>query len=158
MFKKCISVITVVSCIALIAGCATIMHGTTQSVGISSSPSGALVTVDNMEKGRTPVVVDLRRKEHHFVKIEMEGYKPYEVTLTRGVSGWVWGNIVFGGLVGLAVDAITGGLYKLTPAEVNTVLRSNKQGALYRDNMLYVAVVLEPNPGWQKIGQLNPAF
>jgi hypothetical protein len=34
----------------------------------------------------------------------------------------VWGNIVFGGIIGLAVDAITGGLYKLAPEQVSAQL------------------------------------
>ena len=128
-----------------------------QSVGISSTPTGATVIVDNVEKGKTPLVVDLTRKDPHFVKIEMPGYKPYEVAFSRSTSGWVWGNLVFGGLIGLAIDAISGGLYKLTPTEVQAVLQENKEGAFYKKNTLYVAVVLKPNPDWQKIGQLERA-
>ena len=155
MLKKYISIISVISCIGLIAGCATIMHGTAQNVRISSSPYGALVTVDNNAYGRTPVVVELERKKYHVVKIEMDGYKPYEITLTREESGWgTWGNILCGGFIGYAIDSMTGGLYQLTPAEVNVVLLSNSQASLYKDNMLYVAVVLKPDPAWQKIGQL----
>lgn len=136
-------------------GCATIMQGTTQSVGISSTPSGAKVIVDNQEKGKTPIVVELKRKDNHFVKIEMDGYLPYEATFTRSTSGWVWGNIVFGGLIGLAVDAISGGLYKLTPEQVAATLQKGNMSSLYKKDNLYVAVVLRADPNWQKIGQLS---
>jgi len=80
--------------LAFIAGCATIMHGSSQSVGISSTPSGANVTIDNGERGKTPIVAKLSRKDHHVVKIELQGYETYEGTLTRQTSGW-FGVILF---------------------------------------------------------------
>ena len=153
--KKYISIVTLIACIFVMSGCATLMQGTTQSIGISSTPTGAAVMVDGIERGRTPLVVDLKRKDHHFVKIEMAGYMPFETTFTRSTSGWVWGNIVFGGLIGLAVDAISGGLYKLTPTEINAALRKEGATSFYRKDSLYVAVVLEPDSSWEKIGQLE---
>ena len=153
--KEATSIIVAFVFIVVFSGCATIMQGTTQSVGIASTPTGAAVTVDNVEKGRTPIVVELKRKDHHFVKIEMPGYMPYETTFTRSTSGWVLGNIVFGGLIGLAVDAMAGGLYKLTPIEINAVLAKEGVSSLYRKDSLYVAVVLNPDPNWEKIGQLE---
>ena len=137
----------------LIAGCATIMHGTKQEVGVSSSPTNAKVTVDNMPLGNTPVIANLKRGENHLVKIELEAYAPYETTLTTKVSGWVWGNIVFGGLIGLAVDAISGGLYALTPEQISATL--SKQTATTKGGVLEVFVVLKPDAGWKKIGQLT---
>jgi hypothetical protein len=41
----------------LAASCATIMRGSTQDVGIASSPTGARVTVDNQPRGTTPVIL-----------------------------------------------------------------------------------------------------
>ncbi len=54
--------------------------------------------------------------------MDLNGYQTFDATLTREASGWVWGNIVFGGLIGLAVDAIDGGFYNLTPKEVKAAL------------------------------------
>jgi len=148
---KCISLF--VACVML-AGCATIMNQTTQSIGMSSNPTGATVTVDGAPHGKTPVVARLSRKENHFVKMELEGFEPYETTLTRRVSGWVWGNVAFGGLIGLAIDAISGGLYKLTPDQITAELRTKGHASFLQHDTLYVAVVLTPNPQWEKIGQL----
>lgn len=137
----------------LAAACATIMHGTNQDVGLSSSPTNARVTVNNKPVGNTPVVAKLSRKDNHIVRFELEGYQPFEATLTRRTSGWVWGNIVFGGLIGLAVDAMSGGLYKLTPEQIaGTMLTAT--AALTPDG-LYIAVVLQAEPEWQKIGELD---
>lgn len=65
------------------------------------------------------MIAKLSRSDNHIVRIQMDGYQPFDATITRSVSGWVWGNLVFGGLIGLAVDATSGGLYKLTPEQVS---------------------------------------
>jgi hypothetical protein len=104
--------------VVAISGCATVVHGTRQEVGISSAPTGAEVWIDNIKVGETPVVAKLRRKDTHTVQLMLPGYQPYETTITRNVSGWVWGNIAIGGLIGLGVDAISGGMYKLSPEQV----------------------------------------
>ena len=69
-------------------------------------------------KGQTPAVVPLARKRTHIVRLELDGYQPYEATIIKSASGSVWGNIVFGGLIGLVVYAASGGLYKLSPVQV----------------------------------------
>jgi len=137
--------------------CGSIIHGTTQQVSISSAPTGAQVTVDNMPLGETPVVGDLKRKDQHVVRVTLDGYAPYELALSRSVSGWVAGNIVFGGIIGLAVDAITGGMYKLTPEQVNATLEMGAPGTprVGDDDDLVVMVVLRPQPEWQSIGTLE---
>lgn len=137
-------------------GCASIIHGTSQEVGISSSPSGAEVSINGVPSGQTPVVADLSRKKNHSVSIKMPGYHTADLTLTKGVSGWVWGNIVFGGLPGLAVDAITGGLYKLTPEQLNSQLRKSSTSVSDNRNDLHILTVLEPDVGWRRIGSLAP--
>ena len=140
--------------VTIATACGTIIHGTRQDVGVSSTPTGAQVVVDNMPLGQTPVVAKLTRKDNHVIRITMPGYQTFETNVIRSVSGWVWGNIVFGGLIGLAVDAISGGLYKLRPEQVTGALATadvhSDQGTIY------VAVVLAPDPSWEKVGQLTP--
>jgi len=144
---------------SIMLGCASIMHGTSQQIGIGSTPSGARVTVGGQSFGSTPVLANLKRGDSHIVKIELDGYFPYETTLTRRVSGWVWGNLLFGGLIGLAVDAISGGIYNLTPEQIQATMAHDKnaQNQFPRDS-LYVFVTLEPDPSWTKIGQLAKAY
>ena len=141
------------STLTSLTGCATIMHGTRQSVGIASNPSDACVWVDQYYAGNTPVIVEMSRRDNHLVRIELAGYQPYEAAFTRQLSGWVFGNIVFGGVIGLAVDAISGGLYRLTPEQVQAELRSNHM-AYSKSTDSYIVVVLEPDPSWEKVGNL----
>src|SRR5688572_11667627 len=61
--------IALVAFVVIGASCATIMHGKNQEVGISSTPSSAKVTVDNLVLGNTPVIAKLKRKDNHIVKI-----------------------------------------------------------------------------------------
>mgnify|MGYP006975219249 FL=1 len=94
----------------------------------------------------------LTRKDHHTVNIQLDGYEPFAMNLTRGVSGWVAGNIIFGGLIGLAVDAITVGMYKLTPDQVSATLSRRVTSA---EDALFITVVLTPDPAWERIGTLT---
>jgi hypothetical protein len=54
--------------------------------------------------------------------MELPGYQPFEGTLTRNVSGWVFANLLFGGLIGIAVDAAGGGMYDLEPKQLTAYL------------------------------------
>ena len=138
-----------------LTGCCSIIHGTRQDVGISSAPTGAMVKIDNVLSGNTPVVAKLTRKDNHFVRVELSGYQPFDMTLTRSVSGWVWGNIVFGGLIGLAVDAIDGAFYNLSPEQVSATLAANHASVSKTGDGIYLFAVLKPEPGWVKAGQLQ---
>jgi uncharacterized protein YceK len=141
----------------IVAGCATIIHGGSQDVGISTSPAGAKVTVDNQSTGITPFVAKLTRKDDHMLRLQLDGYQPAEVRLTKSVSGWVWGNIVFGGVVGIAIDAVTGAMYSLSPDQVQSALQhQTAQIAPTRDG-IYVVLVKHADPTWLKVGQLQRA-
>lgn len=149
------SVLVVVLMAGVLTACATIMHGSSQELSIASSPSGARVLVDGSNAGTTPFVANLRRKDKHVIRIEMDGYEPFEMPIVRATSGWVWGNLLFGGIPGLAIDAITGGLYKLKPDEVNATLAAESASVASGNDYLVVAVVLKPEAGWEKVGQLH---
>jgi hypothetical protein len=155
MLSKLKVIVLIMSLAVLAWSCATIMHGTSQKIGISSSPSGAKVIVDNADFGATPTFAELKRGDDHIVKISLEGYQTAELTITKSVSGWVWGNIVFGGLIGLAVDAISGGLYNLSPEQLNAELKKNGFGYIDNEKGIYIFTVLQPNKEWQKIGNLK---
>jgi hypothetical protein len=135
-------------------GCATIMNGSRQNISVNSNPSGATVFVDGQQVGITPASLNLARKQSHVVRIVLDGYQPYEMAMTRGTSGWVWGNLAFGGLIGLVVDASTGSLYKLSPEQITGQLLT-RQARVDGRTILQVAVTLNADPSWQKIGQLQ---
>lgn len=107
-----------------LTGCASIFNGTTQSVVIHSEPQeGAAITVSNragemVHTGTTPVTLTLKRGAGYFkgesytLHLKKAGFVDKEMTLTPTVSGWYFGNILLGGLVGMVgVDPATGGMY-----------------------------------------------
>jgi len=154
--KKISFILSIFICLILFYKCATIMHGTSQDIAVSSNPPNAKVTIDGNSVGNTPLTTNLSRKSNHSVKIELEGFLPYETVIIKKLSGWVWGNILFGGLVGLAIDAISGGLYKLSPDQVQAELRNKSDNSLvFENNKLFITVVLKSKEGWEKIGQLK---
>ena len=100
-------------------------------------------------------MASLSRKDNHIIRIAMPGYAPFDATVTRNVSGWVWGNIVFGGIIGLAVDAISGGLYALTPEQVTGQLQKQGASLVPSANGVYVVLVKPIDSNWTKIGELE---
>lgn len=124
-----------IGAVLIIVSCASIIHGTRQNISVSSVPSGAKVIVKGAEMATTPAVIKLSRKESHIIlRFEKEGYEPVEIALNRSVDGWIAGNIIFGGLIGLAIDFIDGAAYKLSPSEVEAALaEAKKQGMNLED-------------------------
>jgi hypothetical protein len=149
MKKIVCSTVVVVSAALVLAGCCSIIHGTSQEIGVSSSPTGARVLVNGSQMGTTPATLNLKRNGSHRIRLELDGYQPYEMTLTKSVSGWVWGNIVFGGLIGLAVDAIDGAIYKLSPEQVSAQLLEGK------GDTLQVRMIEGKPEKAEKIGQME---
>lgn len=108
--------------IFLCSSCATIIQGRNQDVLITSNPSGAEAGIDGI-KVVTPATVSLNRKKSYAIKIQKEGYKSKSSVISKGYSGWLWGNAIFGGLIGLTIDFITGARYKLIPESVDVILQ-----------------------------------
>ena len=72
----------------LFSGCGTLIHGTDQKVNIQSNPSGASVVIDGVERGQTPVSVELSRKSRHTISVSLFGYNSYQIMVDRKFSGW----------------------------------------------------------------------
>jgi len=106
-------------CVRLAVGCATIIHGTTQDITVSSAPDQAEVWIDGSRMSSTPTKVTLKRKDNYLVTIKKEGYKEATVKIEGTTSAWIIGNVIFGGIIGCGVDLITGGAYDLKPERVD---------------------------------------
>ncbi len=138
----------------LTSSCATIISGSKQNVKFDSNPSTATIYIDEVEVGKTPFEIKLTRKSEHSVMIKLDGYQTYETKLTKKFNAWYIGNILFGGLIGVIIDPITGAIYNLTPDQINAQMN---KGTAFKNNGkdVYVAVALKIDPNWKKIGQLE---
>lgn len=103
------------------SSCCSIVQGRTQKVGISSNPSGAEAEIDGM-KIITPKILNLERNKNYKIDITKEGYYRAGAIITGHLSGWLWGNVLLGGLIGMAIDFATGAAYKLEPKNVQIEL------------------------------------
>lgn len=152
---KKLSLLVNVVLLVTLSGCATIVSGSKQTVKFSSNPSAAVISINNVVVGTTPFETKLeRRVKEHRVAIKLEGYKTFETTLTRKFNSWYLGNILFGGLVGIIVDPLTGAMYKISPSEVTATM---EKGLVFNTekSQIHIAVALEIDPQWEKIGQLE---
>lgn len=145
--------IPLVLIILVTLGCATLHSGRFQLVSINSTPQGASVTINGVVMGNTPFYADLERKKGHVVQVNLEGYQPFQITLTRGKNGWIWGNVISFGLIGVVVDVITGAVYKLEPEQVSAMMV--RSTAIKKNDGLYIMTVLKSDNTWTKVGQLS---
>ncbi|MDR2653343.1 MAG: PEGA domain-containing protein [Prevotellaceae bacterium] len=141
--------------IIFLTSCASIISGTHQSVLISSSPSDATIYDNGLQIGKTPISARLERKRDHAISIKLDGYEPYQILIKREFNEWYLGNILFGGIIGLVIDPITGALYKLTPKQINVELNTATAVQYYKkEGDMHIFISLKKNPEWQQIGQL----
>ena len=119
-------------------GCATLVNGDTQQMSFQSSPEGATVTIikkpstilfgtpvppDSIVLGKTPLMVGMQRTEYpQAVVFSREGYAPMEMPIHQHLSGWFFGNLIFGGFLGSTTDATTGAAAEYAPNRFFAIL------------------------------------
>lgn len=125
----------------LLTGCASIIDGGAKTVRINSNPEGAKVTIydrhgKEVSVNTTPAIVSLDRGgfyhwDWYKVDFEMPGYQSYETRINPELNPWYFGNIVFGGALGiLIVDPATGDMWTIQPRNVScTLVPSTAQAA-----------------------------
>jgi hypothetical protein len=118
-----VNTLLILSLLAILSGCATIVQGTTQEVGITTDPSEANLLVDNKENYKSPAKITMKRKDDHIVEVTKEGFEKENINIKSVISGVVAGNLLLGGLIGIGVDALSGGANRLEPDNINVRLR-----------------------------------
>jgi hypothetical protein len=110
---------------------------------ISKTHSG-----ESVHTGVTPFTVSLDPKRGFFkgqsytVRFELEGYKTDEVVLRSQLSGWYFGNIVFGGFIGLLiVDPATGSMWNIAPDKLDRPLTAQQAQMLKSGDGFLIALV-----------------
>ncbi len=133
--KPILSLIAALTAIALCAGCASIIHGSKQDILFESSPAGAEVQVTDA-KGvqygpcETPCSLELQRKREYIVEFRKVGYNSAEFHIERKSDGWIWGNILLGGVIGLVIDLSNGAAYRLAPDQFQTTLSESSSSGM----------------------------
>ncbi|MCO4294079.1 PEGA domain-containing protein [Solitalea sp. MAHUQ-68] len=132
--KKNLTYVILSGSIFLSTSCASIVSRSSYPISINSTPSEAKVSITDKKgieiyTGQTPANLKLKSgsgffgKARYQVKLEKPGYDPKIVPVEFKLNGWYFGNIVFGGLIGmLIVDPATGAMYRLETEFVNETL------------------------------------
>ena len=71
----------------------------------------------------TPASLELQRKNSYVLTASLDGYQPAELQIRQEMrTGPLVLDILFTGLFGVVVDALTGGWWNLEPDDSNLVL------------------------------------
>ena len=115
-----IAAIIAVAASSVLTGCASIVNGTSQVLSVETRDKtqqivGASCKLDN-GKGvyfvTTPGTVTVHRAyDDMTVKCEKESIAPGLAAIKSTTKAMAFGNIIFGGVIGVAIDAGTGAAY-----------------------------------------------
>jgi cobalamin biosynthesis protein CbiD len=120
-------------------GCATLVKGTTQIVTVSTEPAGAncilsregrQVAVINPTPGT--VTVDKARGTIS-VACRKVGFQDSVGAMASSFQSMTFGNIIFGGLIGVAVDAASGAMNEYPPLITITLVPEEFASVADRD-------------------------
>ena len=101
---------------ALCSGCATIVKGSSQPVLVKTNPAGASCELSREGKAiavvdATPATVTVEKSKVDIsISCKKAGHVETNVNLPSTFQAWSLGNVLLGGLVGIAVDAGSGAI------------------------------------------------
>ncbi|MBS0595683.1 MAG: hypothetical protein JSR84_19715 [Proteobacteria bacterium] len=146
-----------VTSVLLASGCATVTTGTTQAVGVNTDPQGAdcHFSRDGKLVGRvnpTPGTMQIGKGYGNVaVSCKKDGFDELAGTIGSEFQAMTLGNILLGGIIGIAVDAASGALMKypesvtfaLVPTQFSSIPARDKFFGDMRDTFLaeYAEVV-----------------
>jgi hypothetical protein len=98
----------------LLAGCSSIVEGTSQEIVINTNPEGANCSLirEGVSIGRvdpTPGAVTIKKTKHDInIECVKKGYEKATYFNHSDVAGATAGNIILGGGIGWAIDSASG--------------------------------------------------
>jgi len=125
--RKLLLMVAILFFAFFINGCASIFDGDTSILSIMTDPKDATVTIKGSQSGEiitkhTPCSISLNKGSDYMVSIELAGYRSENVMIRREISGWFWGNILLGGIIGMVIDYGTNNMWDHTPTVLNVDL------------------------------------
>jgi hypothetical protein len=166
----------VLSGVFFFQGCSTIFQGTAQKIPVTCEPSGVKVVVDGKVMGNTPLILKLKKKKDHLIRLEKEGYEPVEIRVIRrgnfllsllgnyflggtlGTYAWAriaddWKSLYIGMFLGwgalFLVDVVSGANYSLTPGDLTFSMTRKEEYSQSR--IMRVRIVVLPDTKWIKV-------
>ncbi|HXY62289.1 MAG TPA: hypothetical protein VEJ22_05090 [Nitrospirota bacterium] len=122
-----ILIVTVVS-VAILSGCATITKGSSQTMTVDTKPPGARCILSRVgqkiaEVNSTPGSITVKKSSDPIsVSCTKDGYQESAGTLESHFQAMTFGNILFGGLIGVVVDSSSGAAHEYEPLVTITLI------------------------------------
>ena len=135
--------ILVIAFTLLVSGCASMVAEPKQELSFQTNPEGVAVTIFHNPPpperqsdsradgwtppqkphiapapkllGTTPLKIALDRAVGQSIIFSKDGYKPLTMELSTRLHPAFWGNVMFGGLIGSAIDSATGAAWEYVP-------------------------------------------
>jgi len=135
--KKNFKTLMIISIAFISTSCASIVSSSSWPLTVNSNPVGAKLQITNKRgisvfNGQTPATVSLKSgsgffgSESYLVNLNLDGYTEKTIPVRCTLNGWYFGNIIFGGLIGmLIVDPLTGAMYRLETNIIDENLTTN---------------------------------
>lgn len=130
---RTVAVMLLSACLVMPGGCASMHHGRTQQVIVTSEPPGARIFAGDEPVGVTPDFVTVNRSGT-VLRLEKNGFRTEEIRVRRLPSAWLAGSVVLavpflvagshwlsGAALVLGVDFGTGAAWK-SPDRIETAL------------------------------------
>lgn len=145
----------------LFSSCASIISKSSYPVSFDTTPSGAKIVIKDhhgvpIYHGNSPAVVPLKagagffQKASYSVEISSRGYETQLFPITTSVDGWYFGNILFGGFIGLLiVDPATGAMFKIDQEYISVNLK-NSSGFSTKTDQLKIYDINEVPKEWKE--------
>lgn len=113
-----------------LAGCATLFSGTSDTLTFESQPAGALVVIEGVDRGRTPLTTSVSRDIGGTdVMYRLDGYETRTFELGQEFNTTaIWGIFCFP--LCPVVDVLTGAIMKYDPTTYSLELTSRDSDAL----------------------------
>jgi hypothetical protein len=134
-----VAALAVVAASVALSGCASIVKGSTQSVTVNTEPAGAICILSRDGQqiavvNPTPGTVQIGKAAGTVsVACKKVGYVDAVGTLSSSFQAMTFGNIIFGGIIGVAVDAASGAMHEYPPMVTITLVPSEFASAAERD-------------------------
>jgi len=101
-----------------LSACASIVEGTSQSVFVKTDPTAASCTLKRDGSvlavvNSSPELVELEKsKDAISIECTKDGFFKENTMLSSSFEGMTFGNIIFGGIIGIGIDAASGAMNK----------------------------------------------
>lgn len=144
----------------MLDSCATFISGVNQDIYVNTEPQGAAIYVNGKDQGvLTPATIAVKRRKQTVYTFQKQGYEDGTVIQQGSLNSVVFGNILLGGVVGLAVDASTGAMWQYnntsvfyqfnaTPYAANPFIHSEKPVNILSRSDLSETALEDTNIQW----------